>query len=118
MLQPITNGNAETKKEWTRRRRGEPYGSRTTVIMGGPAALATDYAHRSGPRLSEPRPRRSPRAVTLNPSGNEIRQNKGLLGTTHKLSLGTPLRSLLSYRVQRVGRPQSPDVGHNRYNYG
>ena len=36
--------------------------------------------------------------------------NKGLLGTTHKLSLGTPLRSLLSYRVQRVGRPQSPDV--------
>ena len=36
--------------------------------------------------------------------------NNGLLGTTHKLSLCTPLRTLLSYRVQRVGRPQSPDV--------
>ena len=36
--------------------------------------------------------------------------NKGLLGTTHKLSLGTPLRTLLDYRVQPVGRPQSPDV--------
>ena len=36
--------------------------------------------------------------------------NKGLLGTTHNLSLCTPLRTLLSYRVQPVGRPQSPDV--------
>ena len=36
--------------------------------------------------------------------------NKGLLGTTHNLSLCTPLRTLLDYRVQPVGRPQSPDV--------
>ena len=109
MLQLITSGNARGKKGVAAAPR-HAYRVQTTVIMCGPAALATDYAHRSGPRLSEPRPRRSPRAVTLNPSGNEIRQNKGLLGTTHKLSLGTPLRSLLSYRVQRVGRPQSPDV--------
>ena len=37
--------------------------------------------------------------------------NNGLLGTTHKLSLGNALRSLQSYRVQPVGRPQNPDVG-------
>jgi hypothetical protein len=36
--------------------------------------------------------------------------NKGLLGTTHNLSLGNALRSLHSYRVQPVGRPQNPDV--------
>ena len=38
--------------------------------------------------------------------------NKGLLGTTHNLSLCKPLRTLLDYRVQPVGRPQSPDVDH------
>ena len=37
-------------------------------------------------------------------------QNKGLLGTTHNLSLCTPLRTLLDYRVQPVGRPQNADV--------
>ena len=36
--------------------------------------------------------------------------NKGLLGTTHNLSLCIPIRTLLDYRVQPVGRPQSPDV--------
>ena len=37
--------------------------------------------------------------------------NNGLLGTTHKLSLGKTFRSLQSYRIQPVGRPQNPDVG-------
>ena len=85
MLQVITSGNAETKMEWSRRRCGDPYGPQTTVIMCGPAALATDYASPDGPHLSEPRPRRTPRTFTLDPSGNEIRQNKGVQGTAHKV---------------------------------
>ena len=37
--------------------------------------------------------------------------NKGLLGTTHKLSHCDGFRSLQSLFLQPVGRPQSPDVG-------
>ena len=106
----ITSGNAEMKKEGSRRCRGNPYGPRITAIIGGHAALATDYSNSNGLRLSDPRPRRSPRAFTLKPSGNEIRQNNGLLGTTHKLCLGIGLRSRHPLDVQRVGRPQNPDV--------
>ena len=40
----------------------------------------------------------------------KIRFNKGLLGTTHKLSLCNRFPSLPSYIVLPVGRPQSPDV--------
>ena len=36
--------------------------------------------------------------------------NKALLGTTHKLSLCAPFRTLHTYRVQPVGRPQNADV--------
>ena len=36
--------------------------------------------------------------------------NKALLGTTHKLPLCTPFRTLHTYRVQLVGRPQNADV--------
>ena len=43
--------------------------------------------------------------------------NKALLGTTHKLSLCTPSRSLLDYRVQRVGRPQNADVRRKQEAY-
>ena len=41
-------------------------------------------------------------------------QNKALLGTTHKLRLCTPFRTLHTYRVQPVGRPQNADVGIKR----
>ena len=37
-------------------------------------------------------------------------QNKALLGTTHKLPLCTPFRTVHTYRVQPVGRPQNADV--------
>ena len=40
--------------------------------------------------------------------------NKALLGTTHKLSLCAPFRTLHTYRVQPVGRPQNADVGPER----
>jgi hypothetical protein len=38
-------------------------------------------------------------------------QNKALLGTTHKLPLCTPFRTVHTYGVQPVGRPQNADVG-------
>ena len=98
MLQVITSGSAETEMEWSRRRRGDPYVSRTTVIMCSPAALATGYSSSDGPRISEPSPRRSPRAFTLNPSENEIRQNKGVQGTRHKVP------GPLTPDVQRPGK--------------
>ena len=44
-------------------------------------------------------------------------QNKALLGTTHKLPLCTPFRTVHTYGVQPVGRPQNADVqcpGHYR----
>ena len=41
--------------------------------------------------------------------------NKALLGTTHKLSLCAPFRTLHTYRVQPVGRPQNADVRHVIY---
>ena len=37
-------------------------------------------------------------------------QNKALLGTTHKLPLCTPFRTVHTYGVQPVGRPQNADV--------
>ena len=80
----ISSGNAEKRKGFAAAPR-HAYRAQTTVIMGGPASLATDYTNTDGPRFSEPRPRRSPRAVTLDPSDNEIRQNKGLHRTAHKL---------------------------------
>ena len=40
--------------------------------------------------------------------------NNALLGTTHKLPLCTPFRTVHTYRVQPVGRPQNADVGHMR----
>ena len=84
MLQVITSGNAEKRKGFAAAPR-HAYRAQTTLIRDCPAALATDYTNPAGPRFSEPRPRRSPRAVTLDPSGNEIRQNKGLHRTAHKL---------------------------------
>ena len=50
MLQVISSGNAGMKMEVSRRRRSNPYGSRTTVIIDGPAAAATDYGDPIGPR--------------------------------------------------------------------
>ena len=41
-------------KERLRRRRSNPYGSQTTVIIGDPAAAATDYTNPDGPRFQNP----------------------------------------------------------------
>jgi len=56
----ISRGNAG-KMKGSRRRRGDPYRPQTTVIIGGPAAAATDYTNPGGPRfpipaLAEPLP--------------------------------------------------------------
>ena len=40
----------------------------------------------------------------------EMTSNNRLQATTHKLSLCTPFRSLLDYRVQPVGRRLNRDV--------
>ena len=42
--------------------------------------------------------------------------NKRFQATTHKLSLCTPIRSLLDYRVQPVGRRLNRDVGEKTMN--
>ena len=97
------------KMEGSRRRRGDPYGSQTTVIVccraAGETVTATPTAG-----VSEPSSRWGVRALTGCALEKSIRFNKGLLGTTHKLCLGIGLRSRHSLDVRRVGRPQSPDV--------
>jgi len=72
----IGNGNAGIGKGVAAAPR-HAYRAQTTVIMGGPAALATDYSSPDGPRLSEPRPRRSRRAFTLDPSGKTNSAEQG-----------------------------------------
>ena len=109
MLQVITSGKAGKKKEGVAAVRRQPLRA-TATVMGWSDAAERQLRPPRRPALQQPTPRWGLRAVTPYPSDNEIRQNKGLLGTTHKLSLCTPLRTLLDYRVQPVGRPQSPDV--------
>ena len=110
MLQPITSGNAGKKKGGAAVPR-RPLRA-TVAVTGRSGAAERQLRPPRRPALQQPTPRWGLRAVSPDPSDNEIRQNKGLLGTTHKLSLCTPLRTLLSYRVPPVGRPQSPDVLH------
>ena len=84
----------------------------TVTVIGGdrPAGAKVMATATAGVIKTIPSPGRAQGYTEkLRQPGNGF--NKGLLGTTHKLSLGTPYRTLLSYRVQRVGRPQSPDVG-------
>ena len=105
-----SDGNAGTIKERLRRRRSNPYGSRTTAIIGGPAAAATDYGDPGGPRFQT-----HPLAWSDAPSRGispekQIRQNKGFQATTHKLSLGDGLLSLRSIFYGR-GSSLNPDVG-------
>ena len=105
----ISSGNAGMKMEVSRRRRGNPYGSRTTVIIDGPAAAATDYGDPGGPRFQT-----HPLAWSDAPSRGispekQIRQNKGFQATTHKLSLGDGLLSLRSIFYGR-GSSLNPDV--------
>ena len=62
---------------------------------------------------------RYPDLRTPNPAPSLMRkeQNKALLGTTHKLPLCTPFRTVHTYGVQPVGRPQNADVRQwSKYN--
>ena len=104
MLQVISSGNAGMKMEVSRRRRSNHYGSRTTVIIGGPAALATDYSNPDGPRFQT-----HPLAWSDAPSRRispekQIRQNKGFQSTTHKLPLCDGFPSLHKVYSTAVGR--------------
>ena len=106
MLQVISSGNAGTIKERLRRRRSNPYGARTTAIIGGPAAAATDYGDPGGPRFQT-----HPLAWSDAPSRGispekQIRQNKGFQSTTHKLPLCDGFPSLRWYTVQPWVEPE------------
>ncbi len=48
------------------------------------------------------------------PNSQNENANKALLGTTHKLPHCTRLRTVHTYRVQPVGRPQNADVQQMR----
>ena len=107
----ITDGNAAQNKRGSRRRHLGPYGPQITLTTGGRAAGATDYSTSSGRRYqNHPHARAAAKVSATTLKTRKRGFNKGLLGTTHKLSLCTPHRSLLDYRVQPVGRPQSPYV--------
>ena len=106
MLQVISSGNAGMKMEVSRRRRSNPYESRTTAIIGGPAAAATDYGDPGGPRFQT-----HPLAWSDAPSRGispekHIRQNKGFQATTHKLPLCDGFPSLQRYTVQPLVEPE------------
>ena len=101
-----SDGNAGTIKERLRRRRGNPYGSQTTVIIDGPAAAATDYGDPGGPR-SQTHPLAGSDAPSRGISPEkQIRQNKGFQSTTHKLPLCDSLSSLQRYTVQPWVEPE------------
>ena len=99
----ISDGNAGMKKEGSRR-------SRDTAT--GHELQRLGAATRRGRQLRQihrPAFPNHPLAWAFVPSRGtapekQIRFNKGLLGTTHNLSLGNALGSLHSYRVQPVGR--------------
>ena len=109
----ISDGNAGMKKEGLRR-------SRDTAMRHELQRLGA--AARRGRQLRQihrPAFPNHPLAGVVVPSRGsapekQIRFNKGLLGTTHKVSLCAGFRSLQSLFLQPVGRPQSPDVGSKR----
>ena len=106
----IIDGNAGMKKEGSRRHRDTTMGHELQRL--GAAA-------RRGRQLRQihrPAFPNHPLAGAVVPSRGtalekSTRLNKGLLGTTHKLSLCDGFRSLQSLFLQPVGRPQNPDVG-------
>ena len=102
----ISSGNAGMKMEVSRRRRSNPYESRTTAIIGGPAAAATDYGDPVGLRFQT-----QPLAWSDAPSRGispekQIRQSKGFQSTTHKLPLCDGFPSLRWYTVQPWVEPE------------
>ena len=110
MLELINSGNARGKKgvaALPRRADRE----RTTVIMGGPAAAATDYSRSSGRRSQTHPPATAPQPSHGRALETQIRHNKGFQATAHKLSLCNRFPSLQSYIVLPVGRRLNPDVG-------
>ena len=110
MLELITSGNARGKKgvaALPRRADRE----RTTVIMDGRAAAATDYSRSSGRRSQTHPPATAPQPSHGRALETHFRHNKGFQATAHKLSLCDRLRTLQSYTVLPVGRRLNPDVG-------
>ena len=109
MLELITSGNAEKRKGFAAAPR-HAYRAQTTVIMGGPAAVATDYSRSSGPRFQNHPPATAPQPSHGRALETHFRHNKGFQATAHNLSLFNRFRTLQSYTVLPVGRRLNPDV--------
>lgn len=112
-LQVISRVNAGMKRGGVAASPRQPLRA-TTTRLSTATRRGDSYGHRDGGRYPNPA-----LAVGFVPSRGsplvgEIRQNKGLLGTTHKPSLYNRFRSLRRYTVQPVGRPQNPDVGNKK----
>ena len=114
MLELITSGNARGEKGVAALPRHADR-ARTTVIMGGPAAAATDYSRSSGLRSQTHPPATAPQPSHGMALETHFRHNKGFQATAHKLSLCDRLRTLQSFILMPVGRRLNPDVGAKEY---
>ena len=101
----------------TRRTRRAALPLETPLFPGYNPSTATNYAEKA-PNAGENGPYGQLFAISttffrnMNLMGRKTAKilNNGLLGTTHKLSLGITSYTRLHYRAWPVGRSQSPDV--------